>query len=219
MRRGNTAVRAETLRRLQVEKSRLVGVSGWVVLGIPENSPPDLIAQAGSRMRRRYRHLAARPDLDPECRQIAREIEGMVDRAEALLSQGGSDSLQGAGESLLEIGKRLIAARDWVRADRALARAAEQSLSNPEVLANHGWARLNNPERPEAERRLEGRDLLLLTEQLDPRCLTGQLYLARYYVMCGDAKRALMRADRALRIAPGDPEAQLLVQECRSLVG
>lgn len=116
-------------------------------------------------------------------------------------------------ERLLDHGRRLIERGDWARADRVLSRARDIQLAHAGVLANLAWARIHNPNLPEATRREDARDLLLLAEQFDRDDVDGQYYLACLLHETGDHDGAARRVDRALAMDPAHVLAARLARQ------
>ena len=204
--------------RLAGELSRLKDATPWVVLGVPQEAPLDLMVESASRQRRRYRHLSGRADLPDETRALGRELAALVDKAEKAVASGSSASIPSAGDDLdlLAAGRRRIEAGAWAQADRVLTRARDVSLSDPEVLANLGWARLHNPEREPEARLEEGRDLLLLAEQLAPDTAEILAYTGEYFLMQGDIDRARTRAQLLIKAAPASRAGRDLLARCEA---
>lgn len=204
--------------RLESELGRLKDATPWVVLGVPQEAPPDLMKESASRQRRRYRHLSGRADLPDETRALGRALAALVDDAEKAVVSGSAASLQGSAEDLdlLAAGRRRIAAGAWAQADRVLTRARDLSMSDPEVLANLGWARLHNPERARDARIEEGRDLLLLAEQLAPAVPEILGYTGEFFLMQGDVDRARTRAKLLIKADPASRAGKDLLARCEA---
>ena len=115
---------------------------------------------------------------------------------------------------LLGLGRQAIANGDFKLADRVLSKENTRRLSDPAVMANLGWARLNNPDRDEATRMEQARELLVLAEQLDPDSIEAVGYLGRLFFMEGEVSRAQLRARRMLQIDPHSEEGMALLAEC-----
>jgi tetratricopeptide (TPR) repeat protein len=177
-----------------------------------------MMVESASRQRRRYRHLSGRADLPDETRALGRDLAALVDKAEKAVGAGASASLPQTGEDLdlLAAGRRRIEAGAWAQADRVLTRARDLSLSDPDVLANLGWARLHNTERTDEERLEEGRDLLLLAEQLAPEAPEILAYTAEYFLMQGDIDRARTRARLLIKAAPASRAGRDLLARCEA---
>ncbi len=201
-----------------------------MVLGIPADSEPDLVAQAAARLRARYAGLAldgGRPDA---VRGAATELLALVEQAHAGMAHRAPATphdpldtfedrptdmaltpVASEEERLLELGEQLMARGQWAQADRALTRARDLQLAHPGILSALGWARFHNDERPPDARLEEGRDLLRLAEQFggseDPR---SQIRLGTVLLAAGEHDGAAVRAERAARLAPSDPEVHSL---------
>ena len=216
------------LSRLQREADNLRAASPAVVLGVPAESPPELVAKAAERMRVRYTVMSQDQDLPEEARQLARQILAAVDEASRVFSDpryravdagAGLPGMSGDEEELLARGRELITRRDWEEADRVLSEARSLRLDHAGILSNLAWARYNNPRYPEARRAREARELLLLAEQFDPHHGEGQYYLAEVLFFEGNNLAALKRAGRAVKANPEDPMAQRLYKRLKSLQG
>lgn len=81
------------------------------------------------------------------------------------LHSGDEDAAQ---RGILVEARALLASGDYARADRALAEALALRLDHPAVLANHAWARLNNPEQDPRQRARDAARMMALAVQLDP---------------------------------------------------
>lgn len=215
LRTTRSSVTQAVQKRLRSERDRLLSEGPFVILGIPSSASPDLIRQASSRLQRRYRMLAARPDLDAQSRGYARELEDCVKSAQDRALNGPKPTAPQSVD-LLSLGRASVAKEDWSMADKVLTKARDEQLSDPNVLANLGWARLHNPARSESDQREEARDLLLLAEQLAPRDPEVLRYVARFLLLEGQVDRASVRAARLIKANPRDEEAIALVAECQT---
>lgn len=217
-------------RQLKSELERLVDAPPPVMLGIPSDSDADLVEQAAARLRVRYSRLAERPGLPTPVRVISRRLAELVDKAHRAMivhartaRDDGMDSfaeratdmtlrpVQSEEERLLEMGEQLIGQGRWEQADKVLTRARDLCLGHAGILSGLAWARMHSPSRAPDVRVEEARDLLLLADQFggaeDGRV---QRRLAFVYLAEGNLDKAKIRGQRALRLAPDDPEGASL---------
>lgn len=206
------AILAKQLRR---ELSRLEGASAANVLGVPSDSPTELVQGVASRQIERYGKIADGVTNSAEIRALAAQLKALV---EAALSGWGRSvrTRSGAADSerelmWLEQGRILVESGDFARADRLLSKARDLTIANPDILAWLGLARLRNPERSSEEQLDEGIDLLLLAEQFNPGHQFAVMWLARVLSAEGDTRRALPRAKKWAQLCPDDKEAAALV--------
>lgn len=228
--KAKAASPARLHRQLKGELERLVDAPPPVVLGIPAASDADLVEQAAARLRARYARLAERPGLPTPVRVISRRLAELVDQAHRamivrartsrddgrdLLGDSPTDMGFRAPESeeqrLLAMGEQLIDQGRWEQADKVLTRARDLCLGDAGILSGLAWARMHSPARSPGARVEEARDLLLLAEQFggsdDARI---QRRLAFVFLAEGNLDKANVRGQRALRLAPDDPDGAAL---------
>jgi tetratricopeptide (TPR) repeat protein len=159
--------------------------------------------------------------LPATLRDKAGELVALVDSAAQAIDSGEAscaskpEAPQNKEDKLLEMGRNFIEEEDWAMADQVLSSAQDLVIAHPGVLANLGWARYHNPKLEQEERIDDARDLLLLSEQFDPRHWEGQYYLARLLIAGGDYEGALARAERAVKAKPDHAETEQLVKRIR----
>ncbi len=215
MRRAGSADAVQ--KRLQLEVQRLTGASAADVLGIPADSSSTVVAQVGARMRDRYQSIADDRTYSDDTRALARQL---LERVEEASARWGRPTTRAAGDPgasreavMLEQSLVLLDANAFARADRVLTAARERAMTNPKILAALGWARFNNPERPEAERQEEGRDYLLLAEQFDSSDVWTEWALVKVFRALDDPQAALVRAKLVLKADPSHLEAEAVVRQ------
>ncbi len=222
-------------QRLRKEIEQLRDAPAAVVLGIPANANAELAEAAVERLRKRYRDIADSPTLPGALRQLAGEMLAIVEGAFHRFARSRADELRQrraveraedfeaapATEEDLAVEKAegLFAKGAFPEADRLLSRAHQKRIDHVGVIACLGWARLHNGHIEAHKREEEARELLLLAEQLDPVHPRGQRYLSELLRRRGDLPAALRRAQRALKAAPEDADAQRLVRELRASSG
>ena len=206
------------LRYLRSEVNNLGSAPPAVLLGVPVDASNELMQGAAQRLRERYQGMIKDAALDAEAHKLATQMLERVE--EATRNFGKARSAAAAGtmdeERLLTMARELIAARQWDQAERVLTRARQLKADHVGVLANLGWARLHNPVRGAAERATAAEEMLALAEQFDPQHAEGQYYLAELLYRLGEYARALPRAERAERAAPGNPAAASLARKLRN---
>jgi CheY-like chemotaxis protein len=217
-------------RQLKGELERLVDAPPPVVLGIPSDSDADLVEQAAARLRLRYSRLAERPGLPTPVRVISRRLAELVDQSHRAMivrarsaRDDGMDTfadrptdmalrpVMSEEERLLAMGEQLIDQGRWEQADKVLTRARDLCLGHAGILSGLAWARMHSPARAPGARVEEARDLLLLAEQFggaDDAKIQRRLAFA--YLAESNLDKANIRGQRALRIAPDDPDNQAL---------
>lgn len=204
------------IRRLRRELQLLKDSDPWVVLGIPRNSPPEIVARSGARMSQRYGELAR--DGNPLVRELATSLLERIEWAIAEVSAHSSrrpDSPPTTEEDAFQHGQRAMSLGDWAQADRWFSFAHERNLDSARFLAHLGWVRFHNPDQPVQERVEEGVDYLLLAEQIDPDYADGQYFLAMALHRRGDDEGALRRVRRALKNQPDHVAAAALARKLR----
>jgi CheY-like chemotaxis protein len=204
-------------KRLQTEVDRLVDASPAQVLGVPADAPGTLVRDVGGRMHSRYLAIAESEEYPEETRELARALVATVQNA---ISSWGRRNIRASGDPttdreaiMLEQGMVLIDTNEFARADRVLTLARELAMTNPKILAGLGWARFNNPKRPEAERQEEGRDYLLLAEQFDKSDVWTEWCLYKVFRQLNDPAAALIRAKLVLKVNANHAQARSAVQE------
>ena len=217
----------QLLLRLEKEFLTIRDALPPVVLGVPADADRQLVDSAGARMRQRYAEIIARKGVSVEVRNMALEIAKKVDAAhrnfnfDGELRTGTSGhvriSVHDEVDEMLQQGRDLIDAKDWVAADKLLSKAHEKRIDHVAVLANLGWARLHNPEADLEQRTEEGKDFLLLAEQFDPTDSDGQYYMAQILFASNRLEAAEQRAERATKAAPEDSARAALLRKIRAL--
>jgi len=204
-------------KRLELEVSRLADAAPAEVLGIPHDATNKLVREVGGRMRERYAAIAEDDGYPDETRALAATL---VERVQHALNRWGHSQERAAADPttqretiMYEQAMVMVGAGDFPKADRMLVMARELAMANPKILAALGWARFNNPDRPEEERREEGRDYLLLAEQFDNSDIDTEWALVKVYKVLGDHPAALRRARRVLQLDPEHADAKLAVKE------
>ena len=163
--------------------------------------------------------------LGADDRPAARPWEnlgGYNPTSDVVTRSGSTSSVSGPGtildwdeEQLLELGRKLIADRDFARADKVLSRARSKRLDHPAVLSNLAWARYKNARRPGPERIQDARDLFLLAEQFGPSDRDTVRLFPRFLVEQGELRAALARVRRGLRLHPDDADLRELERVIR----
>ncbi len=211
-----------THKRLQMEVDRLGDASPAQVLGVPADAPGTLVRDVGGRMHSRYLAIAESEDYPEETRELARRL---VEKVQEAISSWGRRNIRAGGDPttdreaiMLEQGMVLIDSNEFARADRVLTLARELAMTNPKILAGLGWARFNNPKRPEEERQEEGRDYLLLAEQFDKSDVWTEWCLYKVFRQLNDPQAALLRAKLVLRVKPDHVKARAAVQELEAAI-
>lgn len=206
------------LKRLQREAGDLRTASPAVVLGLPPDTSSDRVRQHVERLRERYTGLANDTSLPQEARELAGQILERIE--EAAKNFGKARSAMAAvamdEERLLIMGRDLIARQQWEQAEKVLGKARQLKADHAGVLANLGWAKLNNPARDREARAGDARELLALAEQFDPNNAEGQRYLAELLYKLGEYKAALPRAERALKANPENAAIAALLRKLRA---
>ncbi|MDP6932752.1 MAG: response regulator [Myxococcota bacterium] len=214
------------VKRLEKEIQATDGQSPRVVLGVPESADSEMIDRAAARHRSRYQPLLTDSRLSPAERKNARVLLERIEQAHSELMTLSSHLApprpkptkpKAQEELLLEQGRSLIADEQWDQADRVLSQAKNLRLDHAGILANLGWARFHNDRFEEEERVDEARDLLLLSEQFDPGHAEGQWYLAQLLHRQGKVQGALLRAARAVKARPDEPEVRRLFLQLKKL--
>jgi len=206
------------LKRLQREAGDLRTASPAVVLGLPPDTPADRVRQHVERLRERYTSLASDASLPQEARDLAGQILERIEDAAKNFGKARSSTAAAAmdEERLLAMGRDLVSRQQWDQAEKVLGRARQLRADHAGVLANLGWARLNNSARDREARARDARELLALAEQFDPNNADGQHYLAELLYKLGEYKAALPRAERALKANPENTAVATLLRKLRA---
>jgi tetratricopeptide (TPR) repeat protein len=189
------------LRRLRKERERLEGASDWMVLSLPAGAPPEMVAQAGERMRFRYQKEASNSALPEEARRLSAELVELIEEALERIRAGRPretvDPLAGKSDVdiIFDQGVEAAKAGQWDRAIKALRAASKLQLDAPLTMAWLGWA-IYKKGGPGA--REEALELLQLADSFDDSLDDAQYFLAVLEADGGDTSAALSRLKRVL---------------------
>jgi tetratricopeptide (TPR) repeat protein len=197
------------LARLQREWQLLEDATDHVVLGISPGMSEEVVRQACQRMSRRYKRLAAQSELEPEARELARQIHQRVRTAIERVRAGTTKT---EIPNPFEQGQAAIRAGKWEIALKYFVLARKQD-DDPRNLAWFGWAMYNDLSRPKDRRQDKGREHMELAESMSVNSPDAAFLLARADLQEGQLMQAATRLNRLIRQFPEhDGARQLLVQ-------
>lgn len=208
------------VRRLEREWATVKEADDYTVLGVSPDTPTSEIGPAADRMRARYSEIAEDLAAHPKARKLAQSIYQKVVAASQRVSDGqakgaaGTDELPDEKTAFAE-GKKHLANGDFSRALKWFALARKHSSNDAGNVGYLGWCVYNDPERPKSKRRAKGRELLELSDFINPHEEGPQFFLAKVEVSEGENDRARSRLERLLAIEPDYMPAQKLLAQIR----
>jgi hypothetical protein len=209
------------LRRLEREWTTVQEADDYTVLGVSPDTPPADVGPAAQRMEKRYHAIAEDLSAHPKARKLAQRIYQKVAAASARMAKGtatgggGADELPDEKTAFAE-GVKQLEGGDYTRAVKWFALARKYSSNDADNVGHLGWAVYNDPERPKSKRRSKGRELLELSDFINPHAESPQFFLARVELDEGEPARAKARLERLLAIEPDyKPARKLLAKVLR----
>ena len=206
------------LRRLEREWDIVKEADDYTVLGVSPDTPESDIAPAAQRMQERYAKIAADDGAHPKARKLAQRIFQKVAAAATRMAEGsatgGSSELPDEKTAFAE-GTKHLEQGDFARAVKWFALARKYSSNDASNVGYLGWAVYNDPGRPKSKRHSKGRELLELSDFINPHAEGPQLFLAQVELAEGDPERARARMERLLALEPGYKPAQKLLATIR----
>lgn len=199
--------------RLRKEARLLEDQDAHTVLGVPQDSPAEMVARAGARMRERYENLTRSENA--EVRVLAQAMLNRVLAAIADIESPAPQKYTSPSDEAFQAGKLAMDRGEWALADRYFARARDAEIDSPRNLAHLGWARFHNLDLPVEERLAEGIEFLRLAEEFDAGYADGQYFLAVVLHRGGDDEGANRRLRRAIKVQPDHAPALALARKLR----
>ncbi|NOY25295.1 MAG: hypothetical protein GXP62_05430, partial [Oligoflexia bacterium] len=209
---------AASVTRLRRELTLLRDHDAAVVLSVPAAAGPEMVEEAASRMRQRYRDMSTDPAIPREGQRLAEDILVCVERAYQEMVQGRPTRPRPAQpqgteeERLLAAGRQRMEDQNWTQALHLLRRARDLRLDHPGILSCLGWATLHDQKMAPQRRVEEARALLLLAVQFAPEDGGANLLLARFLAEQCEFEAARRYAERAVRQLPDQPEPLALLR-------
>ena len=209
------------LRRLEREWSTIKEADDYTVLGVSPDTPPREIRPAAERMEQRYKALVEDSSAHPKARKLAQRIHQKVTAASQRMATGTAKGSPGKTDELPDEktafaeGRRQLKAGEYTRAVQWFALARKYNSNDADNVGHLGWAMYNDPERPMPKRRQKGRELLELSDVINPQAEHPQFFLAQVELGEGEANRAKARLERLLKNEPDYQPAQKLLATIR----
>lgn len=209
------------VRRLEREWSTIKEADDYTVLGVSPDTPRHEIRPAAERMEQRYKAIAEEPSTHPKARKLAQRIHQKITAASQRMATGTAKGAPGASDGLPDEktafaeGRRQLNAGDYTRAVKWFALARKYNSNDANNVGHLGWAMYNDPERPKAKRHQKGRELLELSDFINPQAEHPQFFLAQVELGEGEANRAKARLERLLSNQPDYTPAQKLLATIR----
>ena len=203
------------LRRLEREWATVQEADDYTVLGVSADTPGADVGPAAQRMEARYQAIADDLSAHPKARKLAQRIYQKVAAASERMAKGTAtggepDELPDEKTAFAE-GVKELDGGDYTRAVKWFALARKYSSNDADNVGHLGWAVYNDPERPKSKRRSKGRELLELSDFINPHAESPQFLLARVELDEGEPSRAKARLERLLSIEPDYKPAQKLL--------
>ena len=208
------------LRRLEREWATVKDADDYTTLGISPDTPANESGPAAERMRARYAEIAEDLTAHPKARSLAQNIYQKVLAASKRVADGigrgapTAEDLPDEKTAFAE-GQKHLDSGDYSRAVKWFALARKYSSNDAANVGYLGWAVYNDPERPKSKRRAKGRELLELSDFINPHEEGAQVFLARVEHTEGDVDRARGRLERLLASEPNYLPAQKLLAQIR----
>jgi len=216
--RVNATRTALLLRRLEREWEIVKEADDYTVLGVSPDTPESEIAPAAERMQQRYAKVAEDEAAHPKARKLAQRIYQKVAAAATRMAEGsatgGSSPLPDEKTAFAE-GTKNLEQGDFSRAVKWFALARKYSSNDAGNVGHLGWAVYNDPGRPKSKRHSTGRELLELSDFINPHAEGPQYFLAQVELSEGDPERARARLERLLALEPDYKPAQKLLATIR----
>ncbi|MEC7984506.1 MAG: hypothetical protein VX278_05045 [Myxococcota bacterium] len=202
-----TSKRQEDFGWILQEYERLKDAEPAIVLGIPAKADDKLARAAVERMTMRYNEIQQNPKLGEEIRHTAREMLKVVKKASGKFFSNEIDASKPQHIQLFEYAKQLMEQKNWEKAQKALHKAHQMRIEDPNILSHLGWAQYKN----DASNFDEALENLQLSLHLEPSSVDTLIFLSKIFVEKEDYESAMPFLRKVSTLTP-DPEIQELRQ-------